>query len=248
MQSNMSYSFVFIDDINKDLLSDDISFLVILFFPLYIDTTFFTRYNRDKFKKGNILDNIKLEPNVKACGDYNYFELNLYINGDKVDSYIDPLSLILYINKNTSRERCEWMYPNPVGSEFYPLSCSCGCPGCNGIHNGIYIKHKKKTTEWSIEPIDFESYKNTLSKRHYRFNTIQYRYQILKLWKWINENVSHEKFSYTDQVITCLDVIREDLDLSEYLEECMYELNVDEAVIDTIPELKPYVNLKNKRQ
>lgn len=103
---------------------------------------------------------------------YNSFHsqlsLKFSLNGQEFNTPIDNYVLIDSINDHRWGDNNEY-------SEFYIITCSCGVPSCNNIHNGIFIESNEDTITWKIPPDEgYEKYLNLFSKDTYIFDKNEY--------------------------------------------------------------------------
>lgn len=110
------------------------------------------------------------------------FKATAYIDGKKINSYVDVYSLFFDIKK--WREKS--MIGCPDYSVFMPFSCSCGEAGCAGIWDGIYPKVRKHTVEWRVKS-DKDGYVRLFDKRFYQFSRLEYELELKNAWKKLNE-------------------------------------------------------------
>lgn len=95
--------------------------------------------------RGPLTDLTRLTPKPNLSSYENKtvgLSLLLEINGSPVSGYIDPFILIDNLSDSTD-EMNKYSF-------FYVVSCSCGAAGCNGIHDGIYIKDSGEEISWRI--------------------------------------------------------------------------------------------------
>jgi hypothetical protein len=105
--------------------------------------------------------------------------VDVIINEQKVEwSYVDPLAIADFWMSHKSRR-----YPGAHWSVFEPFSCTCGCAGCSGIYDGIYVKARKHSVEWRMRKDT--GYDRVLSKRFYSFARAQYEQARNDLLQWL---------------------------------------------------------------
>lgn len=138
-----------------------------------------------KFKRGfnSNPDTFKVHTSIvdknSGFGAEKHLDILIEINGVYIPHYVDWYNLL--INQWSSYERFRGHYY----SEFYPFNCSCDEPGCVGIFNGIFIKHRKNTIEWRLNKEDGYGF---LEKTFYEFRRVSYDAELAKVWCFIHEN------------------------------------------------------------
>lgn len=135
------------------------------------------------------LNEITFEVHVKELEDSKHYQdefanesvalwfkkdliVNMYINGEKIKGVVN-VALLNKDFKYLRRYLGEFL-----DSNFYPLTCGCGEPGCAGYINGVFLKKRKYTTEWRVKAD--EGYQNVL-KSFYSFENNQYEKAFIEL-------------------------------------------------------------------
>ena len=63
--------------------------------------------------------------------------------------------------------------PDAKWSVFQPFTCSCGCAGCAGIWDGIYVRERGYSIEWRAKREDGYGF---LPKTFFNFEKSQYKH------------------------------------------------------------------------
>lgn len=100
----------------------------------------------------------------------------LSINDKKTGHFVDWLDLLFnFITDDLATK--EYEGNEKSCSNFFPMGCSCGHPGCAGIWDGVYVKYRKHTVEWKFKPgAGYSAFKGT-----YKFSRGDYEEMICKL-------------------------------------------------------------------
>lgn len=77
---------------------------------------------------------VQLLPSEETTGPELTEQIQLIINGTTITPLIDPRALLI----------------NRKISTIDLFTCSCGCPGCAGWHEGIALRYRKHTVEWRL--------------------------------------------------------------------------------------------------
>lgn len=118
--------------------------------------------------------------------DYNkkYVSAELFIDDRKIGGYFDYTSLLVNSYDNRSYIDKEEGFLTPqFSSAFYPLSCSCGEPGCNGIDEGVATKFTKETMIWHITD---ESTKQSFGTDKLVFDRKEYDLVVRSIWQYLH--------------------------------------------------------------
>ena len=116
--------------------------------------------------------------NKEQSSEFTNGELS--INGKVVPGYVDWADLMFNFALNDSHSkwwRAERNSQDPTLSNFFPISCSCGNPGCAGIYEGIQVRYRRHTVEWVV-PVH-KGY--PAFKPIYRFSRQEYEALILSV-------------------------------------------------------------------
>lgn len=118
-----------------------------------------------------------------------YIKAELFIDGRKIGGYFDYTSLLVdgYDNRGWY-EKEEGRITPEFGSAFYPLSCSCGEPGCNGIGEGVSTKYNKEKMIWNITD---KTTRDHFGSDRLEFDREEYDLVIRKIWRYLH-NVAFE--------------------------------------------------------
>lgn len=157
-------------------------------------------------------DQIRIIPSVdNESEDRLPLMIDIHINGKLIKTSSNIISFFVYFDRS---EHMRDYYCNKGSvkfiSEFYPFGCTCGSPGCNGIYNGVFLKNRKYSVEWRVHDSDLNSYEGVLEKRFFSFDKHEYRYQVLRCWKWLLTNINSVKTGsyYDDDISQMIEYIR----------------------------------------
>ncbi len=153
--------------------------------------------------------------------EINHINTELKLNGVALqsDQYINYAAFLIK-SKNTKPFYLPENIKAKSRSGFYPLTCSCGDAGCDGIYNGVHSKHKLNKVKWIVtDPVT----QKRLGGKYFSFDKEQYESEVSKIWQWLHQN---KDLFYQDNVNFKLTSIAEDLEYwkKEYPE--MYEKEI----------------------
>jgi hypothetical protein len=147
--------------------------------------------NADTIKINPIAITVKLDDH-----EFERLDIILSVNGTEIHRTTDLFEFLLGYFKTIPD-----VYEKHVVYNFYPITCSCGVPGCAGIWNGINLKYKRHSVEWRIGPND--GYKGIFEKNYFQFNRHAYDLEIANLWNFTKSN-SHLATDDEDQEVSSI--------------------------------------------
>jgi len=118
------------------------------------------------------------------------------INSKVINWFADYTAFLNSSHDNRTWWQKEENLQRDKGSDFYPFNCSCGEPGCAGIWDGIYSKHRARTVEWRIPK---DSGYEFLDKPFYRFSRGLYDAELKVLWDFLLENKDEKLVDYFNE-------------------------------------------------
>lgn len=136
---------------------------------IFLDVDFITGKYYDPFDE-NPSDKIK-------C----LVQIRLFLNSKPCDTFIS------YDVLNYKKE--DWIHTYPDSEKdftFYPFTCDCDVPGCNGFHTAVDITYTPEYITWNFDDSERKAI-NIAGKQHFIFSRKNYEQSAQKVIDKIKE-------------------------------------------------------------